>query len=599
MKRLPESWLRELYGRVDLGQLVGSYMELQEKGGRLWGCCPFHHETKPSFTVNTQQGFYHCFGCGQHGNAVGFVMEMERLSFREACEFLAERVGLEMPAAVDDAQEQRSRQLADRVRAMNREAAAFYQRILHTGGGAAGADYLRSRHIDGSIAARYGLGYAPDSWHELRDHLASKGFRDREVAASGLVQEKNGSRYDAFRNRVMFPIISPQEEVIGFGGRVLGDGVPKYLNSPATPVFNKSRSLFNLNVAKGLRHKGELQELILMEGYMDVIGAARFGVLNTCATLGTALTAEQCRLIRRYVDRVRVCYDGDAAGIKAALRAIGLLEAAGLEARVVCLPDGLDPDEYLGAKGRDAFAARVQEALEPMAFRFRVARTGRDLSTPAGRTGYAEECVALLQEEKSALIREQYARVLAEQTGFRLEAILEDVGGRVRAPVSPAAPPPPAAGAEKRAENFAAACMAGRPELAAALAEILREDDFDNPANAAIYRYIAGNAGRGAEVSREELLEMLEGEAEKKHLHWLLGGLQRFQDDPSGLQIMLKSSVARLGMRRTRREIEQLKRELARTDDPGETDRLRRRIEKKGRKLHEWKRQAQTAGTKQ
>lgn len=594
MGRLPESWLRELYERVDLRQLIGSYVQLQEKGGRLWGCCPFHHEKDPSFTVNVQQGFYHCFGCGQHGNAVGFVMEMERLSFREACAFLAQRVGLELPESEDGADARRDRQLADRVRSLNREAAAFYHRCLASEDGRPGSEYLDRRGVDGAIRRRFGLGFAPDAWHRLRDHLRARGFSDGEQSAAGLVQEKNGSRYDAFRNRVIFPILSPRSEVIGFGGRVLDDSVPKYLNSPATPVFNKSRSLFNLHTVHALRQQGGLREVLLMEGYMDVIGAARFGVLNACATLGTALTPEQCRLISRYVNRVGICYDGDSAGVKAAMRALDLLAEAGLEARVVCLPGGMDPDEYLGRNGCEAFMGQVERALEPMAFRFRVAREGRDLSVPADRTAYAEACVGLLRQEKSALVRQQYAEVLQRETGFRLDAILDDVSqAGQRAPAAPAAVRPAVTGgAWAKAENFVTAVMAGRPDLAAALVLILKERDFDHPVNAAVYRYVRDNAGRGAEISAAELEEMLESAEARGHLRWLLGGLNRYSDDAAGLQSMLTGCVAKLGARRTQRDMQLLQAELDRTTDPEETERKRRQMQKLGQRLLEWKQQA-------
>ena len=596
MPRLPESWLRELYERTDLRQLIGSYVELREKGGRLWGCCPFHHETEPSFTVNEQQGFYHCFGCGQHGNAVGFVMEMERLGFREACEFLADRVGLEMPQLEEDSAARAGRALAERIRLANREAASYFHQCLEQPLGRPGNEYLAGRGVGREIQARFGLGYAPDAWHGLRDHLLGKGFTARELTAAGLLQEKNGRTYDAFRNRVIFPIISPQGSVIGFGGRVLGEGVPKYLNSPATPVFNKSRSLYNLNTARTLRQRGELPRLILMEGYMDVIGAARSGVMNTCATLGTALTSDQCRLIRRYVEEVCICYDGDGAGVKAALRALGLLAEADVQARVVYLPDGMDPDEYLQANGREAFESQIANSLEPMAFRFRVARSGRDLSVPADRTAYAKDCVQLLREEKSALVRQQYAELLQKETGYRLEAILDDVGTQAAAAKPVQLRASSSGPSEARAENFAAAVLAARPDLAGILVKILKPEDFDHPVNAALCRYVNANAGRGAEISEAELLEVMDGPEQQKHIRRLIEALQRFGDDTDGLKSMLGSSVAKLRVRRIRRQKQALTEGLSAITDPEEVERRQRQIMKLGRQLQEWKQQVPTVG---
>lgn len=590
MGRLPERWLRDLYERADLRQIAGRYMRLEEKGGRLWGCCPFHHETKPSFSISPQKGFYHCFGCGKHGNAVSFIMEMEHLNFREACEYLAQQLGMAMPED-ESPQDRQARSDAQRAREMNRAAAAFYHRQLALETGAPGQAYLAGRGVPLPLQARYGLGYAPEGWHHLRDYLLGHGFTAREMIRSGLLQEKNGSSYDIFRGRVMFPIISPQGEVLGFGGRILGDGVPKYLNSPATPAFNKSRSLYNLNTVKALKNKGTSEPLILMEGYMDVVGAACFGVENTCATLGTALTAEQSRLIRRYAETVHICYDGDAAGTKAALRALQILEEADLKVRVVHLPDNMDPDEYLQAHGRDAYLAKVQKALAPMAFRFHVAARGLDLRDPQQRAQYAEACLKLLREEKSAVVREEYLEKLQVQTGYSLRTLREDL--HRGAGTSPGEPARRAslrpAGAEMRAENFVAAVLGGIPDLAAALVLIVKEEDFEHPGNRAVYSYIRHQDGRA--VGREELLEMLE-EKEAARLQGLLRALGPYENDPESLQQMLSSSVRRLSVRRLNREISLRTAQLKKITDPVLRRQKQEEILQLTEKLHAWKKTA-------
>lgn len=592
MGRLPERWLQELHERADIREIAARYVQLEEKGGRFWGCCPFHHETKPSFTVSPDKGFYHCFGCGKHGSAVNFIMEMEHLGFREACEYLAGQLGMEMPQ--DESPADRTlRHRAARTKQMNRTAASFYYKFLSLPAGAGGRLYFEKRGIDTSLIKHYGLGYAPDGWHHLRDHLLKSGYTREELAYSGLVHEKNGSAYDVFRSRVLFPIIDPQGEIIGFGGRVLDDSLPKYLNSPATPAFNKSRSLYNLNVIKRLKNAGSLDALILMEGYMDVVGAARFGIENACATLGTALTSEQARLLGRYTRTVHICYDGDAAGTKAALRALKILEEAGLAARVIHLPDGMDPDEYLRAHGREAYLAQTAAAMEPMAFRFYAAGESLDLHDPVQRAQYAEKCLTLLKEEKSALVREQYLKKLQEETGYTLAALKEDLTEKQRVPAAgrTAAPASPA-GADRRAENFVAAVLGGIPDLAAELVLIVKEEDFQYAPNRAVYTYIAKQDGRP--VGREELQEML-SEQEAAHLKGLLKALERYETDTDQLRQMLSSSICRLSARRINNAIAKKKAELAQLSDPQLIRNKQEEIRQLTAKLHEWREAAASA----
>ena len=346
---LPESFLNELKYRTDIEQVISRYVQLRRRGRNLTGLCPFHAEKTPSFTVYPDTQSFYCFGCGAGGDAITFIKRMENLEYMEAVRTLAERVGLEVPEGTAD---DGSRQRKARILELNRAAARHFHKNLMSDIGREARAYLVGRGLSKSTVVGFGIGFAPESWNDLRDHLRGQGFSDEEMISAALVSPgKNGGCYDAFRNRIIFPIIDLRGGVIAFGGRNLGEQGPKYLNSGDTPVFKKSRNLFALGFAKNTKRP----EMILCEGYMDVVALHQGGFDNAVATLGTALTPEQARLISGYTGTVVLSYDSDGPGQKATGRAISIFEDTGVKVRVLSIPDAKDPDEFIKKFGPERF----------------------------------------------------------------------------------------------------------------------------------------------------------------------------------------------------------------------------------------------------
>ena len=363
----PDAWLNELLAKNDIVAVISSYMELKPKGRRLWGLCPLHGEKTASFSVSPDKQLFYCFGCHAGGSVIQFIMDMERLSFPEAVKFLADRVGMQMPEEGDDGTIQKERAYRDRLYQALKLAARYYMQTLLSPAGQAGQQFFLKRGLSSDAVKRFGLGYAPDSWDGIKSELMQAGFTERELVDAGLLVEnvQKHSTYDAYRGRVIFPIQGTNGKVLGFGARVLGDGKPKYINTGDTPVYNKRNNLYGLHLMKGKK----LDDLIIVEGYMDVIGLYEAGVDNAVASLGTALTQQQARLLKRYVERVFIAYDGDAAGQQATLRGLDILKSEGLDVRVIVFPDGLDPDEFIRQRGREAFDRRKEQALSLNAFK--------------------------------------------------------------------------------------------------------------------------------------------------------------------------------------------------------------------------------------
>ena len=361
----PERFLDELTERNDIVDVVSQYVRLTKKSGaNLFGLCPFHSEKTPSFSVAPDKQIYHCFGCGKGGGVINFIMEIENLSFPDAVAFLARRANMPLP---EEAQSEDTSRRA-RLLQLNRDAARFFHETLKSPQGAPAQDYIRRRAISPAMVTRFGLGFAPDSWDSLANAMRKKGYSDQGMFEAGLVKHgKSGGVYDAFRNRLMFPVIDGRGSVIGFSGRILGDGEPKYLNSPETPVFSKSHNLFGLNLAK----KSKNGYIILVEGNIDVVSLHQAGFDGAVASLGTSLTGEQARLISRYTNEVILCYDSDEAGRKAASRAIGILEKLDLKVRVLQVPGAKDPDEFIKKNGADAFRNLIDASAGQIEYRLR------------------------------------------------------------------------------------------------------------------------------------------------------------------------------------------------------------------------------------
>lgn len=423
--RLSEDFISELKFRSDLAEIASSYMQLKRRGRNLVGLCPFHGEKTPSFNIYTENGSFYCFGCGAGGDVITFVMKIENLDYMEAVKFLAQRAGMTVPEdVVDDS----ISKLRTRVYEANREAARYFYSMLMSEHGKEALAYLRGRALFDKTITRFGLGYSPDSRYALSNHLRSKGFSESELIAAGLSLKSRSGKgvYDRFYNRVMFPIFDLRGNVIAFGGRNMTNEKPKYLNTSDTIVFDKSKNLFSLNNAKNTGSR----RLILCEGYMDVIALNQAGFADAVATLGTALTAEQAMLMKRYCDEVVICYDADAPGQQATQRAIGILRNTGINIKVLSIPDGKDPDEFIrnnGDKGPAAFKFILENSGNDIEYRLFRVRQNYNLETSEGRFSYLSEAVKILSTLDNAMEQDIYASKLADETSVEKNSIMEQI----------------------------------------------------------------------------------------------------------------------------------------------------------------------------
>ncbi len=417
---LPESFIQELLSKNDIESVVSPYVSLKRRGRNLVGLCPFHGEKTASFNLYPETSSFYCFGCGAGGDVITFIKRIENLDYLDAVRFLADRSGMKMPQQRQE-NDQESR-LRVRILEANREAARVYHQVLYTPEGRVALEYYRSRGYTDATIRHFGLGFAPPGYNYLRDALRQKGFKDAELVAAFLAREKNGSTYDLFRNRVMIPIIDIRGNVVGFGGRVLDDSKPKYINTESTLAFSKSRNLFALNFAKNAG-----RELNLCEGYMDVIAMHQAGFTNTVAALGTSFPEEQMQLIARYADKINLIFDADGAGQKATKRAIDNLRRTGLEVKVVTIPDGKDPDEYIKKNGAAAFKLLLERSANAVEYRLLEIGQRHDIRTADGKVGYMKEATALLAGLSSPVERDVYAGRLSQLLDISKEAILRDI----------------------------------------------------------------------------------------------------------------------------------------------------------------------------
>lgn len=403
----PPAFLDELAARNPIEEVVGQYVNLKRSGSYMIGLCPFHSEKTPSFSVTPDKGIFYCFGCHKGGGVINFEMEIEGLSYGDAVRVLAQRVGMAVP---DDEEYQKRYRKQERLWAISKEAARFFVSQLYAPAGGEGLQYAQKRGMAKGTLTRFGIGFAPNNWDSLCKAMKAKGYTDEELLDAGLALKKNDSIYDRFRNRLMFPIIDVRGNVIGFGGRVMDDTKPKYLNSPESEIFNKGKNLFALNVAK----KSKLGYLILVEGYMDAIALHQYGFDCAVASLGTSLTDEHARLLSRYTDQVVLIYDGDEAGQNATKRAIPMLEKAGLQVKVLQMRDAKDPDEFLKKFGADRFRLLLEESSNRVEYQLRAIQKKYDLSVDEERVKFISEAADFLGTLYSAVQREVYGNRVAE-----------------------------------------------------------------------------------------------------------------------------------------------------------------------------------------
>ena len=419
---IPESFIEEVTARNDIVDVVSSYVNLTKtSGNNKFGLCPFHSEDTPSFCVNRAKQMYYCFGCNKGGGVVNFIMEEEHLSFPEAVEFLAERVGMHMPETAD-IQENSTRK---RMLALNKDAALFFREKLFSDEGEKAREYVSNRRLTSATVNNFGIGYAPDDWNSLAKAMREKGYSEEELLLADLCRKgKNGGIYDTFRDRLMFPVISVRKEVLGFSGRALSpDARAKYMNSSDTPVYKKSRQLFALNLAKNSR----CGYIILAEGNIDVASLHQAGFDSAVASLGTALTPEQARLIAGYTNEVIIAYDSDEAGVRAAQRAITILEKLDIKVRVLQMEGAKDPDEYIKLKGADAFRNLIESSEDQIEFRLSRINSKYDLSRDEDRVAYIKEAVALVARFPGKVERVIYSERIAENARTDKAAVSKEV----------------------------------------------------------------------------------------------------------------------------------------------------------------------------
>lgn len=421
--RVPDEIIEEVRSRNNIVDVIASYVKLQKKGGSYMGLCPFHNEKSPSFAVSGNKQMFHCFGCGEGGNVFSFLMKYENITFMESVKILADRAGIKLPEYEMSPEDKRKSDLKTAVYEANAEAARFFYKLLSTPEGANAKAYFAKRELQDKTITAFGLGASAMRKDMLYKHLKQKGYSDEVLKLTGLIKYDERGTHDMFINRAMFPIINTSGKVIGFGGRVMGDGQPKYLNTNETIVFDKSRNLFGLNIAKSSRKN----HFIICEGYMDVISMHQAGFTQAVASLGTALTPGHVVLMKRYVSEVLVCYDSDGAGTKAALKAISMFREAGMRTKVINMLPHKDPDEFIKAEGAEAFEERIKNAENSFLFEVRVISKGYNLNDPDSKTAFYNEIAKKLTDFPDEIERINYAEAFASQYNIPVDVIKKKI----------------------------------------------------------------------------------------------------------------------------------------------------------------------------
>ena len=416
----PEELVEEVRARNDIVDVISGYVTLKKKGSNYWGCCPFHNEKTPSFSVSSNKQMYYCFGCGAGGNVFTFLMQYENFSFPEAMEALAERAGIELPKQEMSAQAKKEADKRQILLEINKAAGKYYYMLLRSEHGKQAYEYFKKRELSDATMQKFGLGYSDKYSDDLYRYLRKLGYDDAILKESGLVSidEVRGG-HDKFWNRAMFPIMDVHNKVIGFGGRVMGDGEPKYLNSPETKIFDKSRNLYALNFARQTKKP----QMLLCEGYMDVIALHQAGFDNAVASLGTAFTSGHASLLKRYTKEVYLTFDSDGAGIKAALRAIPILKEVGLTAKVINMKPYKDPDEFIKALGAEEYQKRIDAAENSFMFEIRILEQKYDMKDPEGKTAFQTEVAKKLLDFTTELERNNYMEAVADKYHMSFEAL--------------------------------------------------------------------------------------------------------------------------------------------------------------------------------
>jgi DNA primase len=572
-----QDFIESVRNAGDISHLVADYVPLKRAGARLKGLCPFHEEKTPSFSVDPERQLFYCFGCQAGGDIFKFVQLYESLNFPESVEFLAKRWGIKLP--------ERGRRTdegpAERVLAMNREAREFFAATLFDReGGPVCRRYLKSRGIDGELAKKLQLGYAPDSWEALRNHLGSRGYKADEIMKGGLtLPRKSGSgQYDRFRGRLIFPIQDVQGRTVAFGGRVIGDAEPKYINSPETPAYTKGEHLYGLDMAREAIRKKDF--VIVVEGYLDAAALIKAGIENVVASCGTAFTVQQARLLQRYTNKVLFSYDGDAAGASATERSLDLLLSRGFDVRIVELPGGLDPDDYINKEGAEAYGKLVDEAPEYLEFIIRRETRKPGLERIDQKVAAANAVLAHIAKLGGAIERGAWASRLADALRIDDELVLQELRGAVKSSAPAIRQRTAATRPPKSAECRLVAILLESEEDRRRWVE--GECDLailENSQVLPIVRCIVDLARRGAQVDHPAVFEALQNESDRDLLTRIA-----FREEPENgpsmddcLAAFRKQKLAREG-KELRREIGARQREGVEDVPPTDVDRQLTRL---------------------
>lgn len=559
MPLYPEYIIREVAEKNDIRTVVSEYVNLKKSGSSYVGLCPFHNEKTPSFSVSPRKGIFHCFGCGEGGNVIHFLMKIEKIPFTEAVEKLAQSAGVVLPKPNrrDGDAYARQARLREVLYEINKAAAQFFYDNLKDGESA--VRYLKGRFLSGADAKRFFLGYAKDSWDSLFTYLKQLGYKESDILSAGLIKSsENGKYYDAFRNRVMFPIFDTRGRTIGFGGRVLDDSKPKYLNSPDSPVFNKSRNLYFLNTAR----KSGSDFVILVEGYMDVITLAKNGYLNTVATLGTALTAQQAKLIADDFKEVVICYDSDSAGRKATERAITILREHEIKISVLNLKDKKDPDEYINAYGKTRFNNCVEKRKSDMAYLMEYLELKYEVKKNDEKVSFIGEMLGYLKLIKNSVELDVYVEELSAETGVSSNAIYSQLGvvkaagvgsssaqGGVSAALSPSAPADGDASLNRVRELLLALLINEKP-IYKKYKKLISKSLFESEIHKKLLTYISAFYDIDKAIEAGEIIGCFETEEEINEVSLILS-LDNREDDPDkAFQDYLKIISGRMNKKR-------------------------------------------------
>lgn len=580
----PDEFIEEVRTNNDIVDVIAEYVRLEKKGMNYFGLCPFHKEKTPSFSVAPGKQIYYCFGCGKGGNVIHFIMEIEKLDFLESVKLLAERVKIPMPEDEGGEAAEKSR-IKHEVAEINKEAARYFFRCLASRAGERARDYLKSRSITEQTARKFGLGYSSEEWDGLYKHLKGQGISEAGIIKSGLVlNKKNGGFYDRFRGRLMFPIFDLRGTVIGFGGRVLDNTLPKYVNSPETALYSKGKNLYALNFAKNSEEK----RLVVVEGYMDAISLHQADITNAVASLGTALTENQGRLLRKYTEEIVIAYDADTAGQAATIRGLDLLNNMGCQVRVLSVPDGKDPDDYVRKNGGEAFKKLIAGSVSLIEYKAAMLRKQIDTSDTNGKIHFLNKAAEMLARIENNVEREMYVKNIAREYGITEDAINAEImkksrpatGSRLKKTKN--SHPGSAMGSDMMKglddklvydERFILCLLCIENGIYKNIKDIIQIDSFTDPENRRIAAVVLERLENGRGMETGELLNMVDSS--------LSGQLSKIISDESHCDDILKAvlgKIKNMEIYRAEKRLKEISELLKNEDslDKGDVEKLRR-----------------------